>query len=89
MVLNPVDKIISERKKYFKRFCSDTVADWLIQDKTLTLEQKKELIRIARDIALKRGSIRVYWEDLCLALKNIKSFNQERSINGINAKSDD
>jgi hypothetical protein len=74
MVYNPTpDKILTERKKFFKSFCSDLVADWLIRDRTLSFEQKKELIKKAKQIAFQRGHLRIYWEDFCLALRDFKS----------------
>lgn len=63
------EKIMRARKKIFSASFSPTVTNYLLYDKTLNETQKKEVIDIARQIALSNGHIRVYWEDFQLALK--------------------
>lgn len=63
------EKVMRERKKILSASYSPTVVNYLLYDKTLTQQQKEEVIQIARQIAFSNGHFRVYWEDFALALK--------------------
>jgi hypothetical protein len=57
------------RRKVLSGSYSKTVVDFLLYNKMLTQREKEEVLSIARQIALKNGHGRVYWEDFTQALK--------------------
>jgi hypothetical protein len=66
-------KRIAMIRKVFGASYSKTVTDYLIYDKTLTEPQKKQVLEIAKQIALSKGHIRVYWEDFAEAINKFRS----------------
>ena len=60
------------RKKYLNSICSKTVAEFLSRDKTLSDNEKIRAFELAKKIAEREGSYRVYWKHFKVALKSIR-----------------
>lgn len=76
MALEDVKKL-KEREKYFSGLATKTVVEFLVHDRTLTLEEKMRAFELARKIASKKGYYRVRWEDFAKAINEIKKVKNE------------
>ena len=63
---------LNARRKYFSGFCSNNVVNSIMWDDTIPEDIKKKAIKIAREIAKERGSIRVHLEDWEAAVKEVR-----------------
>jgi len=59
------EKIMRERKKYLKDFCTETVSGFLLHNKNYTPEEKREIL----SIAMKINPVRVDWQTFVMAMR--------------------
>ena len=57
------------RMRYLKSICSPNLVQMIVYDKNHTEKEKMEILKIAQNIARKKGRVRVYLEDWSHALK--------------------
>jgi len=60
---------LKARIRYLKSICSPNLANVIVYDNTKTDVEKMEILKIAQEIAKKKGRFRVYLEDWSDALK--------------------
>ncbi|MEM2446290.1 MAG: hypothetical protein QW734_06500 [Candidatus Bathyarchaeia archaeon] len=73
-------KIMRERRRVLSASFSPTVVNYLLYDNTLTQQEKQEVMKIAKQIALQNGHIRVYWEDFQIALRKFFEARSQKNL---------
>lgn len=71
-----IDQTVRERTKYFNSFCSKTVSEFLARDQTLSIDDKSEIMKIAKRNVDAMGKFRVHWVDFQWALKEWRRKNR-------------
>ena len=66
------ERILKERKKHWGGVASNTVVGFLAHNNTYTGEEKRTIFQLAQNIAYGNGQIRVYLEDLQLAIRELR-----------------